>query len=54
MTVGDIVTTPLGQRAKVVSFANDGKEVKVRYIGGRFPGKLFTLRAVALTPELEI
>ena len=53
MSIGDIVTTPLGQRAKIVAFANGGKEVKVRYIGGRFPGKLFTLLAVALIPELE-
>lgn len=54
MIVGDIVTTGLGQRAKVISVSRNGKEVKVRYIGGRFPGKIFTLLAVALTPEIEV
>ena len=54
MTVGDIVTTGLGQRAKIISISANGKETKVRYIGGRFPRKLFTLLTVALTPELEV
>ena len=54
MAVGDIVTTALGMRGKIIAKLEGGKVFRVKVLEGHFKGREFSLLAVACTPELEI